>query len=679
VPPSEQLEKDAGKEMAALAELIAAERFRDEASPYLMEKAAQFLDLLLKAYCRSLAGEYGIVLLENLDEAGKDAAKLFCQVWGKLPCKGELCVLAYASEDSLARLWAHLFDAVATLPPALSAAKQDPPTRNLHPALLEMARTFSLLRENFPVRQFTGLFEEGGWNPELATRTLKYFQDNGFIECAEDPLPSIKVPPPDEAPIRAFVRERLLKAAKERRFHPCFRLLEVLSKLAPANTHGLEAELGDALVLDAITADINNNTCSAIETSIQQGNFVLIVGKERAACLRYLYETNRALVQGEERDIRRVFSLESDLGTCPEYQSRVLLMQAAYKLSIHETGEALSTVKQALMQAQHSGRDLAVAYRLFSLANVSRGSLNEANEYFNFALDNAAQTRNQEELTISAFYAAAGQYLYGNISLAQRLALRACEAAAKAGRYAWVRRARFLYGRLLFETGLVQDALKIFRELFDLLPDTDEGLKAMPVLEAWIFRCGVYLNLALPRKPEKSSPDYALFCLEAALLSKTGSFSEALAQEALRSIPANDFLFIEQPDWCSGFAQVELLCNSPRAFYTRLIQVFRALSHAKTGAASPGPSPHELINQILRQDSKPRIDPLDSFYYYADYLVLSMTGAGEVDKGTALSMALNRLQTRATRIDDKEVKLNFLHTQRVNLRLWEEARRHKLV
>jgi hypothetical protein len=666
--------KPEAAQLKKLAEIIAAERFRDEYSPYLLERTARFLELLLENYAQTLNSGRGIVLLENLDEASKDTTGIFTQVYARLPCRGALRVMGYAGNEETAKSWSKLFEAVVNLPANLIMQSRMAVRPSLHPALIEMAYTFNLLRDSFPVELFAQLFTQTGRNVELVTKSLAWFLENHVIECPEDPEPDVKQTPKRLELVNSFVKGRILAAAEAKKFHPCFRLLQVLAKLSGESAANKDKEVSDGLILDAITSDVNNNTCQAIEDSLASGTFASIVGRERAPCLRSLYAANRALVHGDEKAVHQVFATETGVGDCPAYESRMLLLQATYKLSVHDTAKALATVKQALMLAQHSGRDLAASYRLFSLANVCRERLSEANDYFNFALENADKTNDVAELALCAFYAASAQYLYGNISLAQRLALRAAEAASDGGRFSWANRARFFYGRLLFETGMVKEALEIFEGLSKIT-----GAKAQAMIEAWIFRCDVYLGAAHPRNPERLSTDCALFKLEAALMGESKSFSENMMLEAEHTVSSDDFLLIEQPDWRSGFSQVELLYIRPQVFYSRLYSVYQALSLANQGGGSFNSKAHEMISSMLREDGAPRIDPHDSFYYYADYLVLSKTGASEVDKSTALSMAFNRLQTRATRIDDKVVKMNYLHTQRTNAALLEEAKNHKLL
>jgi hypothetical protein len=59
--------------------------------------------------------------------------------------------------------------------------------------------------------------------------------------------------------------------------------------------------------------------------------------------------------------------------------------------------------------------------------------------------------------------------------------------------------------------------------------------------------------------------------------------------------------------------------------------------------------------------------------------VFQESGAAEVDMNTAVSMAFTRLQTRASRIDDVDLKRTFLTQNRWNEAMNQAAKKHKLI
>jgi tetratricopeptide (TPR) repeat protein len=453
----------------------------------------------------------------------------------------------------------------------------------------------------------------------------------------------------------------------------------------------------DALILDSLIGDIVNGTYRGIDEVINTGAFETLAGESRASHLRYIAAAGKALLHGTEEDICGAFlAPPPESGAFPLYKARILIGATGYYLSVQDGVSALKSVKEAMMLSQtlEQGKGLAQVYRLFSLVNVSQQRLDDALEYFTFAIERAELTGAQDELALAAYYAAGTHFLFGNISKAERIALRSEAAAVASGRTEWADRARFLLGRLHFEIGRYQDALNIFEDLESRRPASSD--RAM-VCSAWIFRTEVFLNRPNPRVPSAMNYDARLFAVEAAYL--TGNYQEtvtradALADALVSVLPEGNFLFVEQPDWRSGFSQCELLLFSLRNFFSRLLSTYRALAlcrvkppgslvkgQRKSEAGSEVKSEaHDFLRRILREEGMSQTDPNDAFYYYAHYCVLQETGAVEVDMNTAVSLAFKRLQSRASRIDDLETKRSFLSLNYWNKALGQAAKQHKLI
>ena len=85
------------------------------------------------------------------------------------------------------------------------------------------------------------------------------------------------------------------------------------------------------------------------------------------------------------------------------------------------------------------------------------------------------------------------------------------------------------------------------------------------------------------------------------------------------------------------------------------------------------------MQRILQNNRFAEIDPCDAFYHYALYKILRQTGAGQIDLSTAATMAHKRLQVRSGRIDNPEVRRQYLAQPYWNKALDEAAREFKLV
>jgi tetratricopeptide (TPR) repeat protein len=335
--------------------------------------------------------------------------------------------------------------------------------------------------------------------------------------------------------------------------------------------------------------------------------------------------------------------------------------------------------KEAMLISQglRGGRGLAQSYRLFSLVNLSKGRISDAMDYGSFAMEQSEKSGDFEELALSAYYAAVVQSLYGNISKADRLALKSEEAALRAGLPAWANRIRFLRGKLFFESGRYKEALELFGELwrnpFDVLPATAED-----VLEAWMYRSAVFLGREELPRPQRPNDDARFFAIEASYLAGDYRRAAELSDKLLGELPDQEFLFIEQPDWRSGFSQGELLLFSLKEFRAPMISTYRALALCRLDRADQEEARH-IIERIIQDERLSDTDPNNPFYFFAYYRILGESGAAEVDMDTAVSMAYKRLQRRASRIDDTESNRSFLSRHYWNGALSRAAKEHKLI
>jgi hypothetical protein len=198
------------------------------------------------------------------------------------------------------------------------------------------------------------------------------------------------------------------------------------------------------------------------------------------------------------------------------------------------------------------------------------------------------------------------------------------------------------------------------------------------LLRAWAYRAQIYLQNPLTAKPEGGGIDGDLFEVEAAYFAGDYGKAEELAVRLSSVLPQEYFLFTEQPDWRSGFAQNEFLFLRPAEFWNRMISAYRALALCRISPAGRGEA-LRIMQRILRDERPAEMDPGDAFYFYAWYQVLERSGAAQSDMNTALSMAFKRLQRRASRIDDIEIRKVFLSQPRWNGALSLAAKEYKLI
>jgi tetratricopeptide (TPR) repeat protein len=677
---------DAG-EIHRLWEFLFRERLREELSPFIIREARRFFILLLEFYT-SVARRKGlpaVLVLENIHRAEQTASGLFIDVYAGMWNIPGLVVMGICDEppgkvttEGDLRRWETVFPRIIR-PNAEVVPAPRPPEMPLE--LWEMAYTLSLLSRYFPASLFIRLFEEEGKNPVMVERALSMLAALGVIDSPRESCPWMgDFTEQAEAALgetreraRALVRSRLLSWVEQKKINSCFRFLMILADLGGANS------LTDQLILRSIASDLANGAASGVKQARDTGLLENLVGPRRAAAVCFIFETTRALLGGNEIAARSVFvNSPPDCALFPTLKAQALINLSGYYLGERDNAAALETIKEAILLSQGKHNFcLAHSYRLFSLVSLARQQTGEAINYLSFAIDNAEKSGDYYETGVSAYYAAAAHFLYGNVSRAAALAHKAREQTLAAGCPEWADRSRFLEGRFAFETGRYQEALDLFEEL-RREPLGAESPEKERLLAAWAYRSRVYLQNPLSQKPASGGHDADLFEVEAAYLA--GNYQKTVELAGALSSPhtGENFLYVEQPDWRSGFAQCELLYFSRRELWERMICVYHSLALCRLSSAGGEEAMHNM-QRILKDEQFSDMDPADAFYFYAWYRVLEQTGAGQVGINTAVSIAFKRLQRRASHIDDIETRRQFLSKPRWNNALSLAAREFKLI
>ncbi|MDR2370963.1 MAG: hypothetical protein LBD71_05755, partial [Treponema sp.] len=687
--------KKTSEELDGLAECFFRERLRSEVPDYLRAKGRRFLDLLLETYASAAAGR-GMLVLENLHKAETAAAEVFAEAYKAFPGREKLPAYGTAADGSSGieetlKFWEGIFPRLIRLN---AAGYKAPSLPELSSDLWETAYALELLGRCFPGFLFQQLFEEGGKSRVMIARSYSLLLHFTVIDTFLDPRPRIsRFAQRAEAylgeraeTVRDFVRKRLLDWVAGNKLRPCFRLLEILDGLGGFENSGnargrgagksnaKETENLDDLVLKSISADLVSGTDGGLRRALSEGKLEKIAGKERKETLAYITETERSLLYGTEAEIRGAFAAPPP-ESYASYRVRTLLNLTSFHLGIRDAASALETVKEAILLSQNKPwMGLARAYRLFSLVNLARQQVAETIDYAGFSVESAEKTGNLDELGVALYYNAAAQFLYGNISRAERLVLETGRQAERTGRPEWADRARFLMGKLRFETGRYREALDIFESLRKESGTVSSAKERL--FAAWAYRAKVYSQSPLIQKPGGGGPDPDFFEIEASYLSENYRRTAELCSRF--SAPAEQFIFTEQPDWRSGFAQCELLLLHPSEFWNRMILVYHSLALCRLSSAGAGEAVRNM-QRILREEGLSDMDPNGAFYHYAFYRILEDSGAPQVDMNTAVSIAFKRLQRRASRIDDMETRHNFLSLPRWNNALSLAARDYKLI
>jgi hypothetical protein len=677
------------EEIDNLWELLFRERIRDEVSEYIIRCTRRFLFLVFSYYYNAAQKKRvtPVLVLENINLCGNKVSEIIIDTLYEFNKKNnkKMLIFGIGENDILpekVRQWETVFNNVIKIEDKKHEKFIIP---RLSTELWEMVYAISLLGKYFSPELFQRLFEEEEINPVMINRAFSILCNLGIIDNIREPGilnrlledHSCKVLGERAIKIKELVCDRLLNWAKKQNLNPCFRLLLIISSLDSAK------KIDDLLLLKSFSSDIINNTTSRIELSMKNGQFEELV-QEKASTMRNIFNTSFALHCVKEEDIEKIFSdahLENIIEIFDPYpvlKTQILVNLGAWYLANNNKNEAAVKIKEGIIIGQTNNLFcLPQAYRIFALVCLSKKQPVEAIEYLDFALSNAEKTGNYNELAISTYYAAAAKFLYGDIYNAAKLAKKSTENSLFSGRCEWADRSRFLEGRIEFDLGHYKNAVEIFT-LLKAEPYGNKVEEKDNLLSAWIYRCNIYLNSKIIFKPASSCNDADLFEIEEAYF--LGDFEKVLelANSINNPFLNENYLYSEQAQWSSGFAQCEHLYYTNGEIQDRMIHVFKSLALSKISTNQIEEARKE-IQKILRDEKLCEIDPWESFYFFAKYLILEQQEADAVDMSTAVSMAFKRLQRRAGRIEDIETSRQYLNGPKWNRELSKVAREYKLI
>ncbi|MCL2231471.1 MAG: hypothetical protein FWB99_00165 [Treponema sp.] len=707
VPP------DVMEELDAIHSLLFRERLRQEWSPYMIDRARSFIRALLAGYIATVKARsaHGALIMESLHLADSTAVNVFKEVYLSLGEEKELLVLAAGSSTEKSfKNWCDILNRVIIntqdefpLPEVIDERQNTLPRE-----ILEISYNIFLLGRYFPDYLFPQLFEEEGLNRSTYFRTLTLLTSLGILTggYSRAGIPDLAFDNEEalaasKGKIRRAVRKIILAWVGAGRLRPCFNLVRILSDL------GERAE--DDLILRSIKADVLNGTLEGIEKSMgKKSLFDSLVGAGNTPVLSYIYKTLKALAGGDKSDIQRAFqesvpsmTLEDNRPCYEAYQAQVQINLAAFYIGSRNSDAASEAVRKAMYLNRNLGKNAVPAHRLFSLVNLSRKRVDDAQEYISYALEQAERMEQGEEQVLTCYFASSISYLYGNLSKAERLAVRAEETALALGQSGWFLRPRLLRGRIKFELGQYEDALAVFEALDAAITagTVHRSATMANTARAWISRTKVFLGRppsdsgTVSSKARGASPiDEKLFEIEAAYFAADYEKAKKLADRFLSSPDTDtlesystelyygkDFLFTEQPDWRSGFAQCENMLLNGKAPAARMAWIYQAMAQCALRPSREAKA--EILGSMqrfMRDELLPDTDPTDAFFFYAWYCMLRNTGSAQVDMNTVVSIAYKRLQRRAARIDDIGAKQTFLTLPRWNNTLCLAAKEYKL-
>ena len=709
-----QTQLQLNEEIDGLWDFLFRERIRGEVSDYVNRCLKRFLSLVFNFYfdAAKRKRKTPVLMLENIHLAETGALNIFLDALAAIDKdkRDRLLLLGTFNEDcpnqEALKQSEEIFESRMTL--KIKANEVYCP--KLSSDLWEIIYAISIFSRFFSPEFFLRLFEEAGKNAAMITKAFSILQTLGIIESVREPKLikmhliqyAVKTLENKTARVEAMVSGRLLDWAVKRNINPCFRLLTTIFSFEHIDSASVK-KIDDLLLLKSFLFDIVSNTTCAIKEVIdeKEGQFDELFG-DKADALRYLYKSSLALNCGDENDIENIFSnghLDKIILACeamPVFKAQLIINYCSYYFGINNEKAASAKAKEVILLGQsRNSYCLSHGYRLYSLVCLSKQQINETIEYLGFALSNAEKNGDYHELAVSSYYAAAAQFLHGDIFKASSYAQKSTEYSLTAGCPDWADRANFLQGRLKFELGQYGKACDIFEKLHNNPYDGMSDDKKNTLL-AWIYRAKVYMKEYGIKRPESAEGDANLFEAEAEYLAGNYKRSFEICQSMNEikfsaRITSGNFIYSERPDWRSGFTQCEQLYFTNGEIQQRIITMFRSLAQSRLSGDSSEESKmsYEItqqkqcaldgIQEIIRDEKLCEMDPWDSLYFFAKYRIQEQSGASSVDMSTAVSIAFKRLQRRACRIEDVETRSQYLNGNRWNRELCQSAKEFKLI
>jgi tetratricopeptide (TPR) repeat protein len=403
---------------------------------------------------------------------------------------------------------------------------------------------------------------------------------------------------------------------------------------------------------------------------------VCAAGRLRAAVLEERLEEAGGLV----RELAR-FGRE---GPAHALAAEAALAAARYYLAAGDSASALDVVKRGLSAAQDAGAGAAAAVREASLllgaTMLADGRLGEAVEYAGLAEREAQEAGDRLGALRAGSLLASCHFLEGRLTRAEECAGSALALAGAMGQRDEEAFLGFLAARIRFLLGDC-DGCSVALQRCLCLSELYRMASAEPVLDAWIARSMVYAGDAAAGASRlerlEATREVLLFQAEALLFAGDPDGALRALERGLAMPAESAFPPPHGGCWRDGFLALEGRCFSLARSGTCLQRQLAALrGHLLARGGSVSEAGHvlgELVRGVRPADNDPNLHLY--LYLYADALPEE---AGEDDKVTVLAKALKGLQERASRIDAPAERSAFLHANRWNRIIMEEARARHL-
>ncbi len=525
--------------------------------------------------------------------------------------------------------------------------------------------------------QFSEFMGRLGLLPPAYRLLRDLLHDRGFLERGSSE-PAYPVAPEDfpetsragREAVDDALAEHLAALYRQKRVRPSLGLVESIrrSRRAPGDPERIlafECALDDTVISTDGSASSPGTAWSELgfDPYALRDAAAALERSDRDACLAALDRAERA-------------------ATDREFGAAVLeLLKADFAYASKDAPTAADCAKRALLHLRHTNapRPEAFALRLLGMCALAQERAVEAIEYFSSAYDVAESSRQDRERLLSAWFAACGHFLRGDYARASRHAELAQGAARSLCLRDWESWLDFFQGRLHFEAGDYEEAIRRFSEArCGALVNGLEGAERRCV--AWTARArghlGEFEAVDAVLASLAGDAEAALFRGELRLLA--GNHAEAAALlAAVPPFPPRSFAPAEAIAWDSAFAGVE--GRGPGFGKAATIEgdYLKALRLFARGMADPEPERATALFAMTREERIAEDNPFAMLYFLFCFLALERLETPPIDRATVLSRAYRLFQERSSRIDDHALRSSFQERNVWTRRLVDAAKTYK--
>ncbi|WP_460052840.1 hypothetical protein [Spirochaeta dissipatitropha] len=554
---------------------------------------------------------------------------------------------------------------------------------------------FQLFGSSLNSEMLLEFLQEEGISPFVYPDICRHLADKGLILSIRFPLPAILDTPNQNLTwMERTERKRLMQKAElfiqrkldKSKLQMTMQLLQIGTTVAdPHRVLNWFLSLSRQLLLSGRVEEAGRLVRHAHQI------LGLTFSRGVAVRIRWVLWTCRMLLALAENDSESIRNLRSDvhdfshLVDIPSADSGyVLLAIAKMNQASRNWNAALQYAKKAIISFQeaHERAGIIEANILIARCRLIQGSMWEALDYMQIALDFANPVKNTLIYAHTSVIVAAKQFLYGNYSRTREICTAIIPTCQRSGWTLLSLKLQFMLARVDFELGNYETAMQKFGT-GSAYSRSIENPEALGMFLRWQIRCLSYTkapsaSIRIFRK-QPQHPERDLFLGEALLLYNEYSLAQSVLDQTEEQWTE---LFSAQNTnpFSTGFLLIEgtgIFFESEHTYPPVLLgRCYSATAELRKHCSKQA---LEHMQSLLRSSSISPIDPSSAIYYYLYAQALLMADEPIEDPNAIIGKAAKQLQERSTKMDNPKDKIAYLKQNYWSQKLLDTAQAQKMV